>query len=106
MSPEEDYPTLTPMEQVLGIAGAEDVYGVLNLREQVVVDLLIAGWNQTEIGEVFQRSQWTINQEVRRIRFKLANTKLRLIAESRMLQQDERRPQAKRISEYVSEEQE
>lgn len=84
IDPLDDFGTLTPLEQVVGITMAEEIYDHLNIREQLIVDLLSAGWSQTDIGMILGINQSSVSSGVRRIRFKLANTKLRMILEARI----------------------
>jgi predicted XRE-type DNA-binding protein len=81
----EVYARQTPLEKVIGFKAAEETYDLLNLREQLILDLLIVGWNQPEIAEVFNVTQPSINSTVRRIRVKLANSKLKIILDARAL---------------------
>lgn len=76
--------TITPLEAAVGFQVAEETYDLLTLREQLIVDLLCAGWTHAEIGNVFNVSQPSISSSVRRLRFKLADGKLQMILESRM----------------------
>jgi DNA-binding NarL/FixJ family response regulator len=82
------FKTITPLEQAVGFLVAEETYDLLTLREQLIVDLLCAGWTHAEIGSVFDVSQPSISSSVRRLRFKLADGKLRLILEARMALRD------------------
>lgn len=78
------YKTITPLEAAVGFLVAEETYDLLTLREQLIVDLLCAGWTHAEIGSVFDVSQPSISSSVRRLRFKLADGKLRMILDSRL----------------------
>ena len=80
---EAEYSTITPLEQVVGFATAEETYDRLTLREQVIVDLLAAGYKQAQIGMLFSVSQPSISSSVRRIRFKLADSQLRTVLDLR-----------------------
>lgn len=77
------YANQTPLEKVIGFQAAEETYDLLNWREQLIVDLLIVGWNQPEIAQVFGVSQPSISSAVRRIRLKLANSKLKIVLDAR-----------------------
>lgn len=77
------FKTITPLEAAVGFLVAEETYDLLTLREQLIVDLLCAGWTHAEIGSVFDVSQPSISSSVRRLRFKLADGKLRLVLEAR-----------------------
>ena len=79
----EMYSEITPLEKVVGFQVAEETYDLLTFREQLIVDLLCAGYTHAEIGNVFDVSQPSISSSVRRLRFKLADGKLQLILEAR-----------------------
>lgn len=78
------YHTITPLEAAVGFQVAEETYDLLTLREQLIVDLLCAGWTHAEIGSVFNVSQPSISSSVRRLRFKLADGKLKLVLDARL----------------------
>jgi len=78
------YHTITPLEAAVGFQVAEETYDLLTLREQLIVDLLCAGWTHAEIGTVFSVSQPSISSSVRRLRFKLADGKLKLVLDARL----------------------
>lgn len=75
--------TMTPLEQVVGFKVAEETYDLLNFREQLIVDLLCAGLNQAQIGQIFEVSQPSISASVRRIRVKLALSRFKVILDAR-----------------------
>lgn len=75
---------ITPLEKAVGFNVAEETYDLLTFREQLIVDLLCAGYTHAQIGNVFDVSQPSISSSVRRLRFKLADGKLQLILEARM----------------------
>lgn len=66
----------TPLQTILGFDAAEEVYDTLDLREQLIIDLKIAGWSQHEIGECLGLSQGWVSILFRRARYTLANSKL------------------------------
>lgn len=74
----------SPLEKVVGFDIAESTYDLLTFREQLVIDLLICGFSQSDIAKIFEVSQPSISSSVRRIRMKLADGKLHLILEARM----------------------
>ena len=82
--PSEQYYNILPLERVVGFAVAEATYDLLNLREQLIIDLLAAEWTQTQIAQLFCVSQPSIASSVRRIRFKLADKQLRMVLDARM----------------------
>jgi DNA-binding NarL/FixJ family response regulator len=75
---------ITPLEKIVGFSVAEATYDELTFREQLIVDLLCAGYTHAEIGNVFNVSQPSISSSVRRLRFKLADGKLQMILEARL----------------------
>lgn len=77
------YSEITPLEKAVGFQVAEETYDLLTFREQLIVDLLCAGYTHAQIGEVFDVSQPSISSSVRRLRFKLADGKLQLVLEAR-----------------------
>lgn len=85
------YPAITPLEFAVGFSVAEEAYDRLSFREQLIVDLLCAGYTHAQIGLVFGVSQPSISSSVRRIRFKLAQSKLRLVLDLRMQFKEEQR---------------
>lgn len=80
---DQPYYRVTPIERVVGFDVAEHAYDLLNFREQLILDLLAAEWSQTQIAGLFGVSQPSIASSVRRIRFKLADSKLRMILDLR-----------------------
>lgn len=74
----------SPLERVAGFDVAEETYDALTFREQIVIDLLICGFTQSDIAKVFGVSQPSISSSVRRIRVKLATGKLKLVLDARM----------------------
>ena len=73
----------TPLEMVIGFAVAEELYDLLTMSEQLIVDLKIAGYSQQDIAELLGISQTSISIMFRRIRTKLAQSKLMQIIEIR-----------------------
>ena len=78
----------TPLEKILGVPVAEETYDLLSLREQIILDLLIVGWHQADIAALFNVRAPSIASSVRRMRFKLADSKLKMILDSRALRRD------------------
>jgi len=67
---------ITPLQRVLGFEVAEEIYDTLDMREQLIIDLKIAGWSQHDIGEALGLSQGWVSILFRRTRYNLANSKL------------------------------
>lgn len=78
----------TPLEKILGVECAEETYDLLSFREQLILDLLIVGWTQAEIAVYFEVRAPSIASSVRRMRFKLANSKLKLVLDSRVMRRN------------------
>ncbi len=81
----ELFDQITPLERAVGFMVAEETYDELSIREQLIVDLLCAGWTHAEIGHIFNVSQPSISSSVRRLRYKLADGKLYMILQSRQI---------------------
>jgi DNA-binding NarL/FixJ family response regulator len=73
----------TPLQRILGFEAAEETYDLLDFREQLIIDLRIAGWSQHEIGEALGLSQGWVSIIFKRIRFNLAESNLRQTLEIR-----------------------
>ena len=73
----------TPLEHIVGFKVAEEAYDLLSFREQLIIDLLIAGWNQNHIAALFEIKQPSVSSALRRIRYKLGNSRLKMILEAR-----------------------
>ena len=81
----EMFAEITPLERVVGFNVAEETYDLLSFREQLILDMLCAGFTHAQIGDVFDVSQPSISSSVRRLRFKLADGKLQMVLEARQL---------------------
>lgn len=81
----EMFAEITPLEKAVGFNVAEETYDLLSFREQLILDLLCAGFTHAEIGNVFDVSQPSISSSVRRLRFKLADGKLQMVLQARQL---------------------
>lgn len=73
----------TPLASIVGFNVAEATYDMLTLREQLIVDLLILEWFQTDIAEVLEIHPKEVSMIVHSVRVKLANSKLHDILETR-----------------------
>lgn len=82
MTPKAKTPP-TPLERIVGFPVSEELYDMLELYEQIILDLKIMGVTEQNIAEVLGISQSTVNVIFRRVRVKLADSKLRLILETR-----------------------
>ena len=84
----EAYAVQTPLEKIIGIKCAEETYDQLNIREQVILDLLIVGWTQGDIAAFFEVKPPNISSSLRRIRYRLANGKLHQTLQLRQIMRD------------------
>jgi len=75
---------IAPLQQVMGFSIAEELYDQLPLKHQLILDLIMAGWNQSQIAKTLDVSQSTISLAHKSIRYTLANSKLKLLLEARV----------------------
>lgn len=73
----------TPLQRIVGFEVAEELYDRLELYEQLILDLRIEGWVETDIAKALNISQSWVNILMHRARYKLADSKLRTILEDR-----------------------
>jgi DNA-directed RNA polymerase specialized sigma24 family protein len=73
----------TPLQKVLGFDVAEEIYDLLPLRAQIIIDCKIEGYTEQEIAEVLGVAQSTVSDTLKKARHTLVRSKLRLILESR-----------------------
>ncbi len=73
----------TPLQRIIGSLAAEADYDLLDFREQLIIDLLLDDWTQTDIGFVMGVSQGWVSICFHRIRFKMAKSYLRRTLEIR-----------------------
>lgn len=73
----------SPLGAIVGFDVAEETYDLLTFREQLVIDLLVCGFSQSDIAKVFSVSQPSVSSSVRRIRVKLADSKLKMVLDLR-----------------------
>lgn len=78
----------TPLERILGSDVAEEAYDRLTMTEQIIVDLVVEGWHQKDIADVLSISQPTVSVSIRRISYKLADSKLKKMLEVRQQYRD------------------
>jgi len=88
----EMFSEITPLEKAVGFKVAEETYDLLTFREQLIIDLLCAGYTHALIGMVFQVSQPSISSSVRRLRFKLADGKLQMVLQARQDYKENKTP--------------
>lgn len=73
----------TPLQRIVGFDVAEEIYDQLEFNEQIILDLKMEGWVETDIAEALGFGQPWVNILFHRARYKLANSKLRQILELR-----------------------
>ena len=74
---------VTPLQEILGVEPSEEVYDLLDIRDQIILDLVIAGWTQQDIAEVLCLSQSYIAILLKQIRYKLVDSTLQEIIDIR-----------------------
>lgn len=74
---------MTPMERLIGFRFSEDIYDHLQLTDQLIIDLMLEGWQQNDIAELFCVNKSWITKRLQRIRVYLASTELYRILELR-----------------------
>lgn len=82
------YLPMSPLEKIIGFQFSEDIYDHLDLTDQITLDLLIEGWQQNDIADLFNVHKSWITKRLQRIRPYLANTELRRILELRAEMKD------------------
>lgn len=63
----------TPLQELFGFQVAEQIYDSLDFRDQIIVDLKLAGWSQEDIGELLGLTQGWVSIIFKGIRYKVAN---------------------------------
>jgi hypothetical protein len=72
---------MSPLERTVGFRFSEDIYDHLELVDQILLDLMIEGWEQQDIARLFCVHKSWISIRLRRIRAYLATTELyRIVA--------------------------
>lgn len=72
----------TPLQRVVGFDVAEEIYDQLPLIPQLILDLKIEGWNDTDISRALGMPRVTLIDTFRRSRYALA--KLKMVLEVRI----------------------
>lgn len=79
---------MSPLEQIVGFRFSEDIYDHLHLTDQLILDLMIEGWQQNDIADLFCVHKSWITKRLQRIRPYLANTELKRLLELRAEMKD------------------
>ena len=74
----------TPLQKVLGFEVAEEIYDMLPLRAQLIIDLKIEGYTTREIAQALDIGQMTVQDTFIKARHSLLRSKMHLILESRV----------------------
>lgn len=68
---------MSPLERMVGFRFSEDIYDHLQLTDQIIIDLLLEGWMQYEIADLFCVNKSWISRRLHAIRAYLADTEMR-----------------------------
>lgn len=79
---------MTPLERLIGFQFAEDIYDHLDLPDQIMLDLILEGWQQNDIAELFNVNKSWITKRLQRIRPYIAGTELTRILQLRAEMKD------------------
>lgn len=74
----------TPLQQVLGFDVAEEIYDMLPIKAQLILDLRIEGYREMDIARALDMPQATVNDIFMRTRHALLNSKMHMILENRV----------------------
>lgn len=75
---------MTPLQRVVGFDVAEETYDLLPLTAQIILDLKIEGYNDSDIARVLGIPRVTAIDMFRRARSLLAESKMKMVLESRV----------------------
>jgi len=75
---------MTPLQKLLGFDVAEEMYDQLPLTVQLILDLKIEGYNDSDIARALGMPRVTVIDMFRRSRHTLLRSKLKLILETRV----------------------
>lgn len=74
----------TPLQNLLGFDVAEEVYDQLPFLVQIILDLKIEGWNDSDIARGLGMPRVTVIDTFRRARHTLIKSKLKLVLDTRV----------------------
>jgi len=75
---------MTPLQKVVGFEVAEETYDQLPFMAQLILDLKIVGWKDSDIARCLNMPRTTVVDTFTRTRYALANSKLKMILETRV----------------------
>ena len=73
----------TPLQRVVGFEVSEEVYDMLPLLAQLILDCKIAGFTEQDTALALGVAQSTVNDTFKKARWVLLKSKLHLILETR-----------------------
>lgn len=73
----------TPLQKILGFEVAEEIYDLLPIKAQLILDLKIEGYSTRQIAAALGMRQTTVQDTFMKSRHILLRSKLHLILESR-----------------------
>ena len=74
----------TPLQRLVGFEVAEETYDMLPFTAQIILDLKIEGWNDSDIARALGIPRVTCIDTFRRARYFLANSNIKRILETRV----------------------
>ena len=84
---------VTPLQRVVGFHVSEQTYDLLDFTEQVVLDLMIEGWQNIDIAQLLGIRETKVKQIMIVIRAKLAGSMLYHHLEMKTYYKEQTRPQ-------------
>lgn len=75
---------MTPLQRTVGFDVAEELYDMLPIKAQLILDLKIEGYNDGEIAMALEIPRTTVIYIFRKARYSLLSSKLKLILDTRL----------------------
>lgn len=82
---------LTPLQRIVGIDVAEEIYDNLPIYAQYILDLKIEGYTEHDIAAALGISQSRVSAIFSQAKYYLVDSKLHLILESRVIYRETHR---------------
>lgn len=76
--------SITPLQRVLGFDVAEEIYDELPFMAQIIIDLKIEGYTDSDIARCLNMPRTTVVDTFRRARNSVAMQKMKLVLETRV----------------------
>lgn len=67
---------MSPLERIMGFRFSEDLYDQLDITDQIILDMMIEGWQQKDIADLLCVHKSWITIRLHRMRAELANSEL------------------------------